>query len=185
MVRITTSLVSPCPSFSARLCRRRRFASVTQLMRQRRSVTGGWRRCAAPIGDGHRPARSRATGGCALRSWYASLTTLAAGVAEPSAGGYGSAPLFSSPRPATHLWGPSKHTGSWPWSRRAGCQASPDPRASVRPIATSAHPARCLTERWPRRRGTWGPCRRADLRRSVSCWPASSSIMYGCIVFTY
>ena len=25
----------------------------------------------------------------------------------------------------------------------------------MRPIATSAHPARCLTE--PRRRGTWGP----------------------------
>ena len=63
--------------------------------------------------------------------------------------------------------------GSWPRSRRAGCQASPDPRASVRPIATSAHPAWCLTGRRPRRRGTWGPCRRADLRSSVSFWRAS------------
>ena len=77
------------------------------------------------------------------------------------------------------------HRGSRPRSRRAGCQASPEPRASVRPIATSAHPARCLTERRPRRRGTWGPCRRADLRSSLSRWPASRQIMYGCIVFTY
>jgi 3-oxoacyl-[acyl-carrier protein] reductase len=103
--------------------------------------------------------------------------------AEPSAGGYGSAPLSSSPRPATHRWGPTSTPGSWPRSRRAGCQASPDPWASVRPIATSAHPARCLTER--RRRGTWRPCRRADLRSSLSRGRASTSIMYGCIVFTY
>ena len=80
---------------------------------------------------------------------------------------------------------PASTPGSRPRSRRAGCQASPDPRASVRPIATSAHPARCLTERRPRRRGTWGRCRRADLRSSLSRWPASRPIMYGCIVFTY
>jgi len=82
--------------------------------------------------------------------------------------------------------GPSKHTGVIARSHRAACQASPDPRARVRPIATSAHPARCLTERRPRgRQGTWGPCRRADLRSSSSRWRTSSSIMYGCIVFTY
>jgi hypothetical protein len=79
---------------------------------------------------------------------------------------------------------PTSAPGSWPRSRRAGCQASSAPWASVRPIATSAHPARCLTER-QRRQGTWGPCRRADLRSSLSRWRASSSIMYGCIVFTY
>ena len=33
--------------------RDRRFTCVTQLMRQRRSVTSGRRRCAAPAGDGH------------------------------------------------------------------------------------------------------------------------------------
>jgi len=49
--------------------------------------------------------------------------------AEPSADGYRSAPLFSSSRPATHLWGPTSTPGSWPRSRRAGCQASPDPWA--------------------------------------------------------
>jgi hypothetical protein len=31
-------------------------------MRQRRSVTGGWRRCAALIGDGHPPALFAAVG---------------------------------------------------------------------------------------------------------------------------
>jgi hypothetical protein len=64
--------------------------------------------------------------------------------------------------PATYLWGPTSTPGSWPRSRRAECQASPDPWASLRPIAISAHPARCLTERRRRRRGTWGPCRHAD-----------------------
>jgi hypothetical protein len=122
-------------------------------------------------------------------------------IGVPRAGRKGLMPgaLASDPRPVDtdplrcfHLLGqppisgaPASTPGSWPWSRRAGCQASPDPRASVRPIATSAHPARRLTERRPRRRGTWGPCRRADLRSSLSRWPASSSIMYGCIVFTY
>src|ERR1700733_14492817 len=53
----------------------------------------------------------------------------------------------------------------------------------MRPIATSAHPARCLTGR-RRRRGASGPYRGADLRSSRSCWRASSSIRYGYIVFT-
>jgi hypothetical protein len=79
--------------------------------------------------------------------------------------------------------GPNKHTGVMAPVAPGWCQASPDPWASVRPIATSAHPARCLTERRPRRRrATWGPSPSADLRSSLSRWPASSSIMYGCIV---
>jgi hypothetical protein len=63
-------------------------------------------------------------------------------------------------------------------------QASPDPRASASPIATSADPARCPTGRRRRRRDRDDRYRCADLRSSCSRWRASSCAMYGCMVLS-
>ena len=62
----------------------------------------------------------------------------------------------------------------------ARCHASPDPRASARPIPASARPARRLAG-WSRRRRrdlSW-PYRSAHLRSSCSRWRASSSLTDG------
>ncbi len=63
--------------------------------------------------------------------------------------------------------------------RVAGCQASPEPRARVRPISISTHPVRRLRQPRRRRRSRGaGVRRRTDLRSSCSRWRMSSSIKY-------
>lgn len=64
--------------------------------------------------------------------------------------------------------------------RVAGCQASPEPWARVRPISISTHPVRRLRQPPRRRRNRGaGAHRRTDLCSSCSRWRMSSSIKYG------
>lgn len=64
--------------------------------------------------------------------------------------------------------------------RVAGCQASTEPWARVRPISISTHPVRRLRQPPRRRRNRGaGVHRRTDLRSSCSRWRMSSSIKYG------
>jgi hypothetical protein len=68
----------------------------------------------------------------------------------------------------------------------ARCHASPDPRASARPIPASARPARRLAGRpCGRRRDLSWPYRSAHLRSSCRRWRASSSISYGCMCMSF
>jgi hypothetical protein len=86
-----------------------------------------------------------------------------------------------APRPLTR---PLAARGGQLGIRVSWAQASPDPRASARPIATSADPARRLAEGQRRRRDRDDRYRCADLRSSCSRWRASSCAMYGCMVLS-